>query len=97
MEREAWMDWNPRFRDPDEETLNRMRKSIENFEKAQTREVLCPVCHGRLGTVQAERSGFLKTKCQNCKSTVPLDLRVFRKQKHRRSIVGRKRREKYVR
>ena len=33
MEREAWMDWNPRFRDPDEETLKKMRKSVEDFEK----------------------------------------------------------------
>ena len=97
MEREPWMDWNPRFRDPDEETLKKMKKSVEDFEKAQTRDVMCPVCHGRLGTVQAERSGFLKTKCQNCKSTVPLDLRLFRKQKQRRNIACSNRRERCVR
>ena len=84
MEREPWMDWNPRFRDPDEETLNKMRKSVEDYERTQTREVFCPVCHVKLGTVQAERKGFLRTKCQNCKSTVPLDLRVFRRQRSRR-------------
>ena len=77
-EREPWMNWNPRFRDPDEETMEKLRRSGEAYAKAKKRQIRCPVCHARLIGVHAERTGFVEVKCQNCKFTGALDLRLFR-------------------
>ena len=82
MERESWMNWNPRFNDPDENTLIKMKQSIEAYENAPKREILCPVCHRKLVGVHAERIGFVDLKCQNCKFTGVLDLRLFRTHRH---------------
>ena len=31
MIRESWMNWNPRFRDPDDETLQKLRQSRDAY------------------------------------------------------------------
>ena len=79
--REPWMNWNPKFRDPDEETLRKLRASRAAYEKAERRQIRCPICHARLVGVQAERRGFVEIKCQTCKFAGVLDLRLFRRQK----------------
>ena len=89
--REPWMNWNPRFRDPDEETLEKLRLSREAYAKAKKRQIRCPVCHARLIGVHSERTGFVEVKCQNCKFTGALDLRLFRvlpERKTGRNVAG---------
>ena len=84
-EREYWMDWNERFRDPDPEVLDRMRESVRDYENTDMRELRCPVCHRILGEVQTGQQRIVRIFCDNCKSTAPLDLRFFRRQRRRRS------------
>ena len=79
--RESWMNWNPRFRDPDEETLRKLRQSREAYAQAEKRQIRCPICHARLVGVQADRRGFVELKCNNCKFAGVLDLRLFRRQR----------------
>ena len=80
MIRESWMNWNPRFRDPDDETLRKLRQSREAYARADKRQISCPICHARLVGVHADRRGFVELKCQNCKFAGVLDLRLFRRQ-----------------
>ena len=88
-EREYWMDWNERFRDPDQEVLDRMRESVRDYENTDMRELRCPVCHRILGEVQTGQQSIVRIFCDNCKSTAPLDLRSFRRQRRRRSAAHR--------
>lgn len=73
--------FSERYPMPDEDVLRRLELSEREFLTRRKRKLPCPQCGFRILDITEERCGIAQVKCQNCKFSGPMSLRLFRSQK----------------
>lgn len=68
-----------------EEAIRRAERSRQEASSLVERDLLCPQCGYKAGTVFSDCCGHMTIKCQKCKMVSVLNLAYFRRCKHDRS------------
>ena len=73
--------FNPRFREPSPDVLQKLKLSRERAANLRTRKMKCPVCGTLVQVIPVSQREVVFVKCRKCKFTGPLDPAYFRRQK----------------
>ncbi len=77
--------YNDRFGPVSAETARKLELSRIETENMESRDLRCPICGYRIGTVYTDRKGHVSIKCRKCKFDGVINLAYFRRQKTSRA------------
>lgn len=68
------------------EVAEKIRKSREEVQYMEGRELKCPVCGFRIEEIYGISAGIVHVKCRKCKLEEPLNLAYFRRLKTKQRL-----------
>ena len=77
--------YNDRFGPVSAETARKLEMSRAETENMESKDLRCPICGYKIGTVYLDRQGHVSIKCRKCKFDGVINLAYFRRQNRGRA------------